>query len=938
MSCFSQLPFVVFDKILCKLINADETTLDKWTEYLPLLGVCHAWREAAKCLVYQNAILDGSARQNQGFVDHLSNKNAENKLANTNIGLIKATGNACFAKTLLVRIQYPPYYHSLVTEADSIFSFGSCDWSSISKIEIVGGMIPRIFLSHGLQSEVLQCSGHFHEQLITHMPHVSNFRLLSDQDGSVSAIFSPLLILYSHNLKHLWNYEPLLLKEPVYFSQLVSLDVDIRLTTHVPMINCQTLQKLKLRNIPRSFMWNELANTGPTDNFVFSNLHELSLDFVAGSYMEENKSTAKLYFPALRNLDIAVPTFRHFEHLLSFENYQWPNVTKLNIFMCELYKGDSNQISSIPIEHSNYLATQTKHHMPSITQMRLDYSSYKNNKVYFYNALANLYANQLTHVGFVYPMEFTAKQFSRELTHLTLNANNNTLSTLPRIYAESLKCLMLINLESTFTWDMFQDKLVTETINFKQLEEMVIKYNFAERDIAFEYVQFIRYQKNQNSTPLMLCPELKSLTIMDATINRLQRIICYGSNIWPKIQKLEVYLNEPNTSDIWYNDSTCEYMQATCVFANNLVKTLPHIDNIGIHSSDKCNAYMSKFCSIIFNSYVHQLKSYHCDVPIESTTNTFSPELSSLRINSNNINNVPLFTINRGNTECVKIEGDLSNLTWNSFTSNDSESNEIIFKNLRTFKLNHCNSGSTNKFTGQVGSNNATEQQPFTLKMPKLKYIDICDVNSKSNIFNSSIEFKRIDKAEIMGSYKSLKLMNSSSRGTIGDCDVMLTPDADMDMNDFYETTNSFFGDTNAIKYSVLDLNIDMSRFDAQVICWTNLHALEICQQVMFTSILDLLPKVPRLTKLILGKIRSDSAFELSLNQVHPISTNITQLKLNGAVTASSKDIKPNCIKYLILAITSLEQVIFLSEEFGQASFVKKFKALYPHLENITFE
>ncbi|KAJ1886578.1 hypothetical protein LPJ66_009560, partial [Kickxella alabastrina] len=138
MPCFSHLPFVILNRILRVAIDTDERNIDVWADRLALLGVCRGWREVATGLVYCNAILDGSSKYGLGFVEHSHDTAVEDKLVNTNIGLVKATGNTHLVKTVTIKINHFEYYRSLIAEANSIFSFETSDWSRVSALNISG--------------------------------------------------------------------------------------------------------------------------------------------------------------------------------------------------------------------------------------------------------------------------------------------------------------------------------------------------------------------------------------------------------------------------------------------------------------------------------------------------------------------------------------------------------------------------------------------------------------------------------------------------------------------------------------------------------------------------------------------------------------------------------------------------------------------------------
>ncbi|KAJ1936719.1 hypothetical protein GGF37_005495, partial [Kickxella alabastrina] len=100
----------------------------------------------------------------------------------------------------------------------------------------------------------------------------------------------------------------------------------------------------------------------------------------------------------------------------------------------------------------------------------------------------------------------------------------------------------------------------------------------------------------------------------------------------------------------------------------------------------------------------------------------------------------------------------------------------------------------------------------------------------------------------------------------------------------------------------------------------------------------DILTRVPKLTKLEVPAILYDETFELRLDQVKPISTNINELYLHTSIDGNRKGAEFDSIKYLILAAPSLKKFkISMDEDFDHMSFVEEYKDLHPHVANITW-
>ncbi|KAJ1935082.1 hypothetical protein GGF37_006129, partial [Kickxella alabastrina] len=186
MPCFSQLPFVILNRILRVAINTSGYNIDTWADGLPLLGVCRGWREVATGLVYCNAILDGSGEHNFCFVEHSHDTAVEDKLVNTNIGLLKATGNTHLVKTVTIKVSHFECYRSLLAEANSIFSFETSDWSRVSTLNISGHQgNSNNDIGSESQSDIMDDANEFARQMAKYMPGVDSLDNVMYDNGPI---------------------------------------------------------------------------------------------------------------------------------------------------------------------------------------------------------------------------------------------------------------------------------------------------------------------------------------------------------------------------------------------------------------------------------------------------------------------------------------------------------------------------------------------------------------------------------------------------------------------------------------------------------------------------------------------------------------------------------------------------------------------------------
>ncbi|KAJ1889056.1 hypothetical protein LPJ66_008241, partial [Kickxella alabastrina] len=750
-------------------IDTDERNIDAWADRLPLLGVCRGWREVATSLVYCNAILDGSSKYGLGFVEHSHDTAVEDKLVNTNIGLVKATGNTHLVKTVTINIDHFEYYRSLIAEANSIFSFKTSDWSRVSTLNISGYLKnDNNDIGSESQSDIMDNANEFTRQMANNQP----FTLAESAESAE-------------------------------FTQLTTLNINMNHMQYIPHVCCQKLQTLVLSNVTSMFSWSKLANTKHAETIVFSSLRELDFELDESSDVQSIWSSGELQFPALRNLSVTVPTFAMLKEFMDFKVLKCPHVTELCIGISEFNNEDSDDDFNISMQRSKNLAASIKQHIPS---------------------------------------------FSRELVHLSLNLELNTLQSLPNVLFETLEYLHLDNVHPTFAWEkMLKNNSTAEAICFKRLESLNIKYsNNIENEedseseyIALECQQFISSQKEQQkkqSTLNALCPRLKNLWISNATVPRLQKIMRCGSDQWPCVRSVDIWFQKYDISNVLDIIDSNEYMQATSAFAEYIVKAMPNVNNLTMRSFGGSNKHLKQFCSVVSNGYAYQLISYDCSIPFVWTANAFSPELRHL-------------------------------------------------------------------------------------------------------------SFRHLKNAYIYGSHSMLNLLGNTSKARIDGCKININLNSDADLDAFYEATNAFFGSSTKISHAELRLSIKkgkymcLQKWDSRRIEWTNLHILKIRNVFKLGAVVDMLARVPKITKLEVIAILFDEAFEPRLDRVEPISTNINELYLHTSIDGNRKGAEFDNIKYLILAVPSLKKFTFsIDEDFDHASFVKEYNDLHPHVANIAWE
>ncbi|KAJ1940991.1 hypothetical protein GGF37_003748 [Kickxella alabastrina] len=502
---------------------------------------------------------------------------------------------------------------------------------------------------------------------------------------------------------------------------------------------------------------------------------------------------------------------------------------------------------------------------------------------------------------------------------------------------------------------MLKNDSTAEDICFERLEYLSITYSESieneensEREyIALECQQFISSQKEQQkkqSTLNALCPRLENLWINNATVPRLQKIMRCGSGQWPCVRSVDIWFQKYDISNVLDIIDSNEYMQATSAFAEYMVKAMLNVNDLRMPLFNNSDKHLKQFCSVVSNGYAHRLISYNCGIPVVWTANAFSPKLRHLSVNLDINGKQALPKINAANIESIELTGDISGVSWKSFASNSGDSASITFSNLKKLTVGHPNMGDEPALADKNDSKTSNKEY-FALHMPKLNDITLYKTGNNFGLLNASIEFRHLESAYICGSHNMLNLLGNTSKARIDGCTVNISLDSDADLDAFYEATNAFFGSSTKISHAEPSLTINMDtdvclqKWDSRRIEWTNLHILEIRDVLKLGAVVDMLARVPKLTKLEVYGILFDEAFEPRLDQVEPISTNINELYLHGSIDNDRKEAKFGSIKYLILAAPSLKKVkLSMDEDFDHMSFVEEYKDLHPHVANIAWE
>ncbi|KAI7821625.1 hypothetical protein BX661DRAFT_188184 [Kickxella alabastrina] len=417
-----------------------------------------------------------------------------------------------------------------------------------------------------------------------------------------------------------------------------------------------------------------------------------------------------------------------------------------------------------------------------------------------------------------------------------------------------------------------------------------------------------------------------------------------GSGQWPCVRSVDIWFQKYDISNVLDIIDSDEYMQATSAFAEYMVKAMPNVNNLTMQFFGCSYRHLKQFCSVVSNGYAYQLISYDCSIPVVWTANAFSPKLRHLSVNLDINGKQALPKINATNIESIKLTGDISGVSWKSFASNNGNSTSITFSSLKKLDVLHFDMEDEPALADKNNSETSSKEY-FALCMPKLNEITLHEIGNNFGLLNASIEFRHLKNAYICGSHSMLNLLANASKARIDRCTVDISLDPDANLDAFYKATNAFFGSSIKISHAELRLSIHMDtdvclqKWDSRRIEWTNLRMFTVYNSFKLGAIVDMLARMPKLTKLEAIAILLDKAFEPRLDQVEPISTNINELYLHASIDDDCKEANFDSFKYLILATPSLKKFnLSVDEGFDHMSFVEEYKDLHPHVANIAWE
>ncbi|KAJ1812085.1 hypothetical protein LPJ75_003835 [Coemansia sp. RSA 2598] len=285
-----------------------------------------------------------------------------------------------------------------------------------------------------------------------------------------------------------------------------------------------------------------------------------------------------------------------------------------------------------------------------------------------------------------------------------------------------------------------------------------------------------------------------------------------------------------------------------------------------------------------------------------------------------------------------------ADFSWSWFVGEDGSA-DIVFSSLTNFSLDL--DAASRRGHGQMAATGGWVQQRCVY-MPKITSIAIKARERNADLAASRLFVQNIGSISLKGPAGALpQCANSTEYSVANYIDIDVTGAAPEDKEHFYQLTNSWLQSRSFINRSWLRINHLGFDLDASLVSWDNLCSLDICCDVGFGTLVDLLRQLANLDSLhvdrlyaaeLIPEIRDIEGIIYACDFVEPISTSVKSLEISGFAQGCVSNVLAASIKYLLLVVPLLEKA-YVPEEvaFSIDSFIKQLGHTYPHLSNITF-
>ncbi|KAJ2237023.1 hypothetical protein IWW45_001307 [Coemansia sp. RSA 485] len=511
--------------------------------------------------------------------------------------------------------------------------------------------------------------------------------------------------------------------------------------------------------------------------------------------------------------------------------------------------------------------------------------------------------------------------------------------------SRSLRHLELDNLAHGFSWSAFSNHETNGCIRFSRLEQFNIIYNTNVVDFHSDY-QYFAYRHIYEITEIPAeCPRLRKIYMGNASYCSLQNVLCFGSSPWDSVDTLEIEL--ANFENIHNVDVHLPVFHS-CLkhFAQQIVQAIPNVKSLYC-GGDRTNPAENMLYVTLISGYFDQLNRLLSTTLVVPTIFENKNKFKSLDLvfsGSQHVISNPKICVN--DLDKLQLTNVPADFSWSWFTDARGLT-DISFDSLTNFSLDLNASAASDSGIQRMETDDMQQKQMY-ICLPKITSIIIKAKDPNNDLASSSLVIQNAGSIALKGPVGAMpRCANSLTYSVANYLDIDVSAAGSNDENQFYLVTNSWLQSKSFINRSWLKINNLGFSLDASLVRWNSLCSLDICCDIAFGTLVDLLSRLVCLDTLhvdrlyaaeMIPAISTIEAVVYTCALIAPVSTSVKSLEISGFADGCVSHVLAASIKYLLLVIPSLDKM-YVPEEvaFSIDSFVKQLGHTYPHLGSITF-
>ncbi|KAJ2605310.1 hypothetical protein H4R99_001227 [Coemansia sp. RSA 1722] len=431
----------------------------------------------------------------------------------------------------------------------------------------------------------------------------------------------------------------------------------------------------------------------------------------------------------------------------------------------------------------------------------------------------------------------------------------------------------------------------------------------------------------------------------NASYCSLQNVLCFGSSPWDSVDTLEIEL--ANFENIHNVDVHLPVFHS-CLkhFAQQIVQAIPNVKSLYC-GGDRTNPAENMLYVTLISGYFDQLNRLLSTTLVVPTIFENKNKFKSLDLvfsGSQHVISNPKICVN--DLDKLQLTNVPADFSWSWFTDARGLT-DISFDSLTNFSLDLNASAASDSGIQRMETDDMQQKQMY-ICLPKITSIIIKAKDPNNDLASSSLVIQNAGSIALKGPVGAMpRCANSLTYSVANYLDIDVSAAGSNDENQFYLVTNSWLQSKSFINRSWLKINNLGFSLDASLVRWNSLCSLDICCDIAFGTLVDLLSRLVCLDTLhvdrlyaaeMIPAISTIEAVVYTCALIAPVSTSVKSLEISGFADGCVSHVLAASIKYLLLVIPSLDKM-YVPEEvaFSIDSFVKQLGHTYPHLGSITF-